>query len=296
MKLSAFIQQARSQGTIMFKVVPITERQVHNQTMLYVRTMVDYSPHEDPAIPCADAGMSFRKGDVLEIVDQTDALWWQAKKLPSTTACAGLIPSTNLLKRTIRTSCCTRCPTSSYDALNCPYEEVVRYQRHPQDAHRLIALLDLDCRTVLMTSGGRSLNLKTLSTIPPLSSPTSTSAQTLQQQRSKLKCSPTRSPGFNNRVRELLRALDTALKSGDREEYRRARTTLHRGITSAKRKYKRMEDNFNGNTPCAMWQGPSSVGVNELRRRLIEMNPNIFQGPVPRKYTSRSRRVSAQCL
>lgn len=61
--------------------------------------MADYSPQQDPAIPCADAGMSFRKGDVLEIVDQTDALWWQAKKLPSNMACAGLIPSTNLLKR-----------------------------------------------------------------------------------------------------------------------------------------------------------------------------------------------------
>lgn len=61
--------------------------------------MADYSPKQDPTIPCADAGMSFRKGDILEIVDQTDALWWQANKLPSNTACAGLIPSTNLLKR-----------------------------------------------------------------------------------------------------------------------------------------------------------------------------------------------------
>lgn len=64
-----------------------------------MRAMADYSPHHDPNIPCADAGMSFRKGDVLEIVDQTDALWWQAKKLPSDAACAGLVPSTNLLKR-----------------------------------------------------------------------------------------------------------------------------------------------------------------------------------------------------
>lgn len=64
-----------------------------------MRAMTDYSPQQDPNIPCADAGISFKKGDVLEIVDQTDALWWQAKKLPSSVACAGLIPSTNLLKR-----------------------------------------------------------------------------------------------------------------------------------------------------------------------------------------------------
>ncbi|KAK2857091.1 hypothetical protein Q5P01_005826 [Channa striata] len=211
------VVQARSQGTVMFKVVPITERPVHNQTMLYVRAMADYSPQQDPTIPCADAGMSFRKGDVLEIVDQTDALWWQAKKLPCTEACAGLVPSTNLLKRkqrefwwsqpyqphictqTLSTvdeeddlmaidetcveadeeafeseeddfnsniegfylagfrrsmrlcrrrshsttqpgSCHTRCPSSCYSALNCPYEEVVRYLRLPHDPHRLVAL------------------------------------------------------------------------------------------------------------------------------------------------------------
>lgn len=117
-------QQARSQGTIMFKVVPITERPVHQKMMvgrpprqllhplipssshlsrpapqLYVRAMVNYNPQQDPTIPCADAGVSFSKGDILEIVDQTDALWWQARRLPSDACCAGLIPSSSLLKR-----------------------------------------------------------------------------------------------------------------------------------------------------------------------------------------------------
>ena len=30
---------------------------------------------------------------------------------------------------------------SGYNALNNPYEEVVRYQRNPQDKHRLVALV-----------------------------------------------------------------------------------------------------------------------------------------------------------
>uniref|UniRef100_A0A8C2BN72 Membrane palmitoylated protein 4 n=1 Tax=Cyprinus carpio TaxID=7962 RepID=A0A8C2BN72_CYPCA len=169
---------AHSLGTIMFKVVPITDRPVNNQTMLYVRAMVDYNPHLDPSIPCADAGMAFRKGDILEIVDQSDTLWWQAVKLPSISACAGLIPSTSLLKRKqkelwwsqpyhphtcVKTSgfrrslrlcrqrrgqafgtsqfCTLRCPTSCYSSLANPYEEVVRYQHHPEHPHRLIALL-----------------------------------------------------------------------------------------------------------------------------------------------------------
>uniref|UniRef100_A0A8C5EWT4 Membrane protein, palmitoylated 4-like n=1 Tax=Gouania willdenowi TaxID=441366 RepID=A0A8C5EWT4_GOUWI len=176
--------QARSHGTIMFKVIPMTERAVHNQTMLYVRAMVDYSPQQDPSIPCADAGMSFRKGDVLEIVDQSDALWWQARKLPSSVACAGLVPSSNMLKRKQREfwwsqpyqphACVQTCDSCS-SALCCPYEEVVRHQRHPEDTHRLLALV-----------------------------------------------------------------------------------------------------------------GPSSVGVNELRRRLIEMNPAVFFGPIP--HTTRAPR------
>uniref|UniRef100_A0A8C5G8N7 Membrane protein, palmitoylated 4-like n=1 Tax=Gouania willdenowi TaxID=441366 RepID=A0A8C5G8N7_GOUWI len=201
--------------------------------LLYVRAMVDYSPQQDPSIPCADAGMSFRKGDVLEIVDQSDALWWQARKLPSSVACAGLVPSSNMLKRKQRefwwsqpyqphacvqtcefdsshllpvtryfglfffcpsagfrrsmrlcrrrahsvtqASCHTRCSSSCSSALCCPYEEVVRHQRHPEDTHRLLALV-----------------------------------------------------------------------------------------------------------------GPSSVGVNELRRRLIEMNPAVFFGPIP--HTTRAPR------
>lgn len=61
--------------------------------------MVDYNPHQDPGIPCVDAGMAFKKGNLLEIVDQTDALWWQAKKLPCISTCAGLIPSASMLKR-----------------------------------------------------------------------------------------------------------------------------------------------------------------------------------------------------
>uniref|UniRef100_A0A3B4BH05 Uncharacterized protein n=1 Tax=Periophthalmus magnuspinnatus TaxID=409849 RepID=A0A3B4BH05_9GOBI len=158
---------ACSQGTIMFKVVPITERSVHSQTML------------DPAIPCPDAGVSFTKGDVLEIVDQTDALWWQAKRLPCSSSCAGLVPSMALLKRkqrefwwsqpyqphacihtcksgfrrslrlcrrrfhsSVQPSCQAQCLSSyCYSALCSPYEEVVRYQRNPQDSLRLVALL-----------------------------------------------------------------------------------------------------------------------------------------------------------
>uniref|UniRef100_A0A8C3GPU8 Membrane palmitoylated protein 4 n=1 Tax=Cairina moschata TaxID=8855 RepID=A0A8C3GPU8_CAIMO len=168
---------ALSQGTIMFKLIPVSDRPVSNQTTLYVRAMADYCPLQDPAIPCADAGLPFKKGEILQIVDQNDALWWQARKVSDLSACAGLIPSNHLLKRKQREfwwsqpfqphlclkssmsgfrrsmrlcrrkswnnqqSCYARCPSSCYSALAAPYEEVVRYQRHPADRNRLIVLV-----------------------------------------------------------------------------------------------------------------------------------------------------------
>ncbi|XP_065526136.1 MAGUK p55 subfamily member 4 isoform X2 [Lathamus discolor] len=142
---------ALSQGTIMFKLIPVSDRPVSNQTTLYVRAMADYWPLQDPAIPCADAGLPFKKGEILQIVDQNDVFWWQARKVSDLSACAGLIPSNHLLKRSMRLcrrksrtnqqSCYTRCPSSCYSALAAPYEEVVRYQRHPADRNRLIILV-----------------------------------------------------------------------------------------------------------------------------------------------------------
>ncbi|XP_040559837.1 MAGUK p55 subfamily member 4 isoform X3 [Gallus gallus] len=213
---------ALSQGTIMFKLIPVSDRPVSNQTTLYVRAMADYWPLQDPAIPCADAGLPFKKGEILQIVDQNDALWWQARKVSDLGACAGLIPSNHLLKRKQREfwwsqpfqphlclkssmlstveeeddmqidekcvetdeetfeseelkeeeeefgefgqrvfiagfrrsmrlcrrksranqqTCYARCPSSCCSTFAAPYEEVVRYQRHPGDRNRLIVLV-----------------------------------------------------------------------------------------------------------------------------------------------------------
>nr|XP_045004219.1 MAGUK p55 subfamily member 4 [Jaculus jaculus] len=90
---------AMSHGTIMFKVVPVSDPPVNSQKMVHVRAMTDYWPQEDPDIPCMDAGLPFQKGDILQIVDQNDSLWWQARKISDLAACAGLIPSNHLMKR-----------------------------------------------------------------------------------------------------------------------------------------------------------------------------------------------------
>ena len=66
---------------------------------MWVRANFDYDPQRDSLIPCPQAGLAFRRGDVLHIVCSSDALWWQARKAHDTRLRAGLVPSRQLQQR-----------------------------------------------------------------------------------------------------------------------------------------------------------------------------------------------------
>ncbi|XP_061533315.1 MAGUK p55 subfamily member 4 isoform X1 [Phycodurus eques] len=246
------VVQARAQGTIIFKVVPITDRPIHSHTMLYVRAMVDYSPQQDPTIPCTDAGVSFKKGDVLEIVDQTDALWWQAKKLPSDMACAGLIPSSKLLKRRQR--------------------DLLPYQPHT------------------------CIQIQILNTVEEEADLMAIDEKCVEADEEAFESDELRDEGD-----DFSSSVEGVYLAGFRRSLRLCRRRFHStALTSCPT---HCSNNCNSALHCAYEEvvhyqrsssdvhrliallGPSGVGVNELRRRLIEMNPNTFQGAVP--YTTR---------
>ncbi|XP_036428214.1 MAGUK p55 subfamily member 7 isoform X2 [Colossoma macropomum] len=91
---------AQSQGAITFKVVPgIQDEGLAKEPKVYLRALFDYNPEEDKAIPCREAGLAFRRGDVLQVVCQDDATWWQAKHEGDTNPRAGLIPSKHFQER-----------------------------------------------------------------------------------------------------------------------------------------------------------------------------------------------------
>lgn len=66
---------------------------------LFVRALFDYDPNQDPSIPCKDASLTFKRGDVLQIVSMEDDTWWQACHLEDSNGGAGLIPSKELHER-----------------------------------------------------------------------------------------------------------------------------------------------------------------------------------------------------
>lgn len=68
-------------------------------TQVYLRALFDYTPFEDKATPCQEAGLPFRRGDILQVVSQDDAIWWQAKKVGDCNLRAALVPSTQFQER-----------------------------------------------------------------------------------------------------------------------------------------------------------------------------------------------------
>ncbi|XP_063993784.1 protein PALS2 isoform X2 [Diachasmimorpha longicaudata] len=66
----------------------------------YMRAFFDYDPSEDTLLPCREIGLPFQKGDILQIVDQADPNWWQARRVEGEgLGPPGLIPSLELEER-----------------------------------------------------------------------------------------------------------------------------------------------------------------------------------------------------
>uniref|UniRef100_A0A2K5VQI0 MAGUK p55 subfamily member 7 n=1 Tax=Macaca fascicularis TaxID=9541 RepID=A0A2K5VQI0_MACFA len=169
---------AQSQGAITFKIIPgIKEETPSKEGKMFIKALFDYNPNEDKAIPCKEAGLSFKKGDILQIMSQDDATWWQAKHEGDANPRAGLIPSKHFQERRLalrrpeilvqplkvsnRKSSGFRrsfrlsrkdkktnksmyeCKKSDqYDTADVPtYEEVTPYRRQTNEKYRLVVLV-----------------------------------------------------------------------------------------------------------------------------------------------------------
>ncbi|XP_063451611.1 MAGUK p55 subfamily member 4 [Pan paniscus] len=242
---------AMSRGTIMFKVVPVSDPPVNSQKMVYVRAMTEYWPQEDPDIPCMDAGLPFQKGDILQIVDQNDALWWQARKISDPATCAGLVPSNHLLKRKQREF----------------------WWSQPYQPHTC------------------------------LKSTLSISMEEEDDMKIDEKCVEADEETFESDKEEFVGYGQKFFIAGFRRSMRLCRRKSHLSPLHASvcctgscysavgapyeevvRYQRRPSDKYR----LIVLMGPSGVGVNELRRQLIEFNPSHFQSAVP--HTTRTKK------
>ncbi|KAJ4931590.1 hypothetical protein JOQ06_010035 [Pogonophryne albipinna] len=93
---------SQSQGSITLKIIPaIKEEDRLKESKVYMRALFDYIPLEDKATPCQEAGLPFKRGDILQVVTQDDHTWWQAKRVGDSNLRAGLIPSKLFQERSL---------------------------------------------------------------------------------------------------------------------------------------------------------------------------------------------------
>ncbi|XP_009071089.1 PREDICTED: MAGUK p55 subfamily member 4 [Acanthisitta chloris] len=241
---------ALSQGTIMFKLIPASGRPVSNQTTLYVRSMADYWPLQDPAIPCAEAGLPFKKGEILQIVDQNDALWWQARKVSDLSACAGLIPSNHLLKRKQREFWWSQpfqphlCLKSSMSVSTVEEEDDMQ--------------IDEKC--------------------------VETDEETFESE--ELKEEEEEFGEFGQRVfiagfRRSMRLCRRKSRLKQQSCYARCPSSCYSTLAAPYEEVVRYQRDPTDRKRLIILVGPAGVGVNELRQRLIISNPREFRSAIP---------------
>ncbi|XP_011064196.1 PREDICTED: peripheral plasma membrane protein CASK [Acromyrmex echinatior] len=120
--LQKILREAR--GSVTFKIVPSYRsapppcelfRIKPLPVLIFVRAQFDYDPLEDELIPCAQAGIAFRTGDILQIISKDDHHWWQARK-DNAAGSAGLIPSPELQEWRIA---CMSMEKNKQEQVNC---------------------------------------------------------------------------------------------------------------------------------------------------------------------------------
>ncbi len=57
---------------------------------VYLKTHFNYDPKKDNLIPCRDAGLPFREGEILQVVNMDDMNWWQVNKTQTSFQCCPL--------------------------------------------------------------------------------------------------------------------------------------------------------------------------------------------------------------
>ncbi|KAM9438734.1 55 kDa erythrocyte membrane protein-like [Salvelinus alpinus] len=82
-------------GVVTMKIIPNQPR-CSPVCEMYMRAQVDYDPAKDDLIPCKEAGLKFKTGDIIHIINKQDPNWWQGRVDSSTADFAGLIPSPEL--------------------------------------------------------------------------------------------------------------------------------------------------------------------------------------------------------
>lgn len=92
------LKRSINDDIVLLKIVPSFREELPT-LCVYLRALFSYDANEDTILPCKELGVSFNQGDILEVVNQEDPNWWQARRVDSESLQTGLIPSQMLEER-----------------------------------------------------------------------------------------------------------------------------------------------------------------------------------------------------
>ncbi|KAF3836155.1 hypothetical protein F7725_028713, partial [Dissostichus mawsoni] len=245
---------AQSQGAITFKLVPaVKEEAPSKEPKVFMKALFDYEPKEDKAIPCKEAGLAFKMGDILQVMSQDDATWWQAKHEGEDNPRAGLIPSKQFQERRF--------------ALKRPVA-TLPLQKTPS---RRSSTMD-DC----VSLGLPLLSPCLLHRVNDLS--LSSSSFGTQTTSSTLAAGFRRSFRLSRREKKTNKTMYECKKS---EMYDMADVPTYEEVTQYRRQ-------SGAKHRLVILVGPAGVGLNELKRKLLISDPQHFSVTIP--HTSRAKK------
>jgi len=94
-----------SSGCLSFKIVPGRNNSLHsNDYESHLKANFEYNPNCDRTCPCPEAGLPFKRGEILKLISSDDQTWWQASLVSDPNHRTGLIPSREYQDRRISQS------------------------------------------------------------------------------------------------------------------------------------------------------------------------------------------------
>jgi hypothetical protein len=93
--------------TLTLKILPTYyDRSVQSQ--IYLKAHFSYDPRRDNLIPCREAGLAFREGDILQVVNREDNNWWQVSTRPRLIASVLCLRHRGRASSPVSTVCCSQ--------------------------------------------------------------------------------------------------------------------------------------------------------------------------------------------
>ncbi|CAM4785420.1 unnamed protein product [Rotaria magnacalcarata] len=269
---------SNSTGLIKFLLAPPINANHISYHTFHVRALFTYDPFNDPLIPCKDIGLAFQRGDILRIVARDETLtkttndsyfsWWQAYRENSfetdTDPClAGLIPSDSLQQKRANL---LKVISDDTESMSSSSSLSLSHGKKKARKH---------CLTCVSSKRERKPLQTVYNNVTFIHDTDDKEAPTIKTSTNHFSLTDTRKYGEEQPVATLKRLAD-ANQDLMMDSFRFYDSVFRLDLSTQQM------------TRPIILLGAPNVGRHELRRRLLQTEPNLFDVAIP--HTTRARR------